>query len=168
MQARQAIDTHVKKYEQPLFTVRTQSADQKCVRQSSVTFATTRYSAHVHEANEEYPPNMVMDKILLRLFTAEILQRIGPKDVAHQSVGWRFTESVDLRWPKSHPNSNRVSENVQYPTVTGSKTDGRVALTDLRSSRVLSSGLNPPWMQRNCLFMIAAKGRQQNDSMHAS
>lgn len=43
-----------------------------------------------------------------------------------------------------------------------------IALTLRKSSRVFSSGDKPPWMQRNCLFMIAAKGREQNDSMQAS
>lgn len=36
------------------------------------------------------------------------------------------------------------------------------------SSSVKISGLRPPWTQRNCLFMTAASGRQQNDSIAAS
>lgn len=42
-----------------------------------------------------------------------------------------------------------------------------LSLTVLRSSRVWSSGDRPPWIHRNCLFMIAAKGKLQNDSMQA-
>ena len=41
-------------------------------------------------------------------------------------------------------------------------------LTALMSSSVFNSGERPPWMQRNCLFMMAAKGNAQKDSMHAS
>lgn len=40
--------------------------------------------------------------------------------------------------------------------------------TLLRSSRVCNSGLSPPCIQRNCLFMIAARGNAQKDSMQAS
>lgn len=36
------------------------------------------------------------------------------------------------------------------------------------SSRVLSSGERPPWIQKNCLFMIAARGSAQNEFMQAS
>ena len=36
------------------------------------------------------------------------------------------------------------------------------------SSIVWSSGDIPPCMYKNCLFMIAAGGSAQNDSMHAS
>jgi len=36
------------------------------------------------------------------------------------------------------------------------------------SSSVCISGESPPWTQRNCWFMIAARGRQSNASMHAS
>jgi hypothetical protein len=41
-------------------------------------------------------------------------------------------------------------------------------LTARRSSSVTRSGDNPPWTQRNCLFMTAARGRLQNESMQAS
>lgn len=40
--------------------------------------------------------------------------------------------------------------------------------TFLISSRVYISGDSPPWTQRNCLFMRAARGRASNDLMHAS
>ena len=40
-------------------------------------------------------------------------------------------------------------------------------LTDLKSSSVLSSGERPPWIHRNCLFMTAARGRLQKDSIQA-
>jgi hypothetical protein len=36
------------------------------------------------------------------------------------------------------------------------------------SSRVFNSGESPPWMQKNCLFMIAARGSAQNEFMQAS
>lgn len=40
--------------------------------------------------------------------------------------------------------------------------------TLLRSSKVWSSGLKPPCIHRNCLFMTAASGKAQKDSMQAS
>jgi hypothetical protein len=36
------------------------------------------------------------------------------------------------------------------------------------SSKVLSSGESPPWTQKNCLFMMAARGSAQNEFMQAS
>ena len=45
---------------------------------------------------------------------------------------------------------------------------GRSTLTFLISSKVWISGLRPPWTQRNCWFMSAARGRQSNASMQAS
>jgi hypothetical protein len=36
------------------------------------------------------------------------------------------------------------------------------------SSSVFSSGESPPWMQRNCLLIVAASGSVQNESMQAS
>jgi hypothetical protein len=45
---------------------------------------------------------------------------------------------------------------------------GAQTLTFLRSSNVVNSGLSPPWIHKNCLFMIAASGRAQNDSAQAS
>ena len=41
-------------------------------------------------------------------------------------------------------------------------------LTFLISSRVKISGERPPWTQRNCWFMMAARGRQSNESIHTS
>jgi hypothetical protein len=35
------------------------------------------------------------------------------------------------------------------------------------SSKVLSSGDSPPWIQRNCLFITAARGKLQNESIQA-
>ena len=31
-----------------------------------------------------------------------------------------------------------------------------------------TSGLSPPWTQRNCWFMMAARDRQSNESIQAS
>lgn len=45
---------------------------------------------------------------------------------------------------------------------------GTTQLTLRMSSIVFSSGDRPPWIQRNCLFMMAARGREQKDSIHAS
>jgi hypothetical protein len=87
-----------------------------------------------------------MDKRVVVLLVAKLLERVGPEDVTHEAVGRRFPEAVDL-WALSVIRTHRRS-------------GGR---TVRRSSRVLSSGERPPWMQRNCLFMTAASGRAQKD-----
>jgi len=43
-----------------------------------------------------------------------------------------------------------------------------VPRTLFKSSRVWSSGLNPPCIHKNCLFITAARGSAQNESMQAS
>lgn len=93
--------------------------------------------------------NVVMHVELASLFLAEFFKRIGPEDIAHQAMSWRFSEAIDL-----------------IRSARGSLCS--VARTALMSSRVCNSGLNPPWIHRNCLFMIAANGSEQNDSIQAS
>lgn len=97
---------------------------------------------------------MVVDEPVRVLLVPKLLERVRPEHVAHEPVRWRLAEAIDLRRPRSalHPGTQHAL--------------GR--RTERRSSSVLSSGLSPPWMQRNCLFMTAASGRVQNDSMHAS
>lgn len=100
--------------------------------------------------------HVVVDEILRRLLLAEIFQRVGPQDVAHQPMRRRLAEAVNL-----------------FPSISISIRDtclGRSAArpTLLRSSRVCSSGLRPPWMHKNCLFMTAANGSAQNDCVQAS
>jgi len=46
--------------------------------------------------------------------------------------------------------------------------DQTVGVTFRISSKVCNSGERPPWTQKNCLFMMAANGRAQNEFMHAS
>jgi hypothetical protein len=87
---------------------------------------------------------------VIRLFLSKLLKRIGPEDVAHEAMCRRFSETVDLE------KSADSSQNSSIP------------LTLFRSSRVWSSGLRPPCMHRNCLFMTAARGSAQKESMHAS
>ena len=41
---------------------------------------------------------MIVDEVLSRLFLTELFQRICPKDVAHEAMSGRFTETVDLLW----------------------------------------------------------------------
>lgn len=74
----------------------------------------------------------------------------------------RFTEPVDLFAGKA---AHR--EASQFNVLSGVQTQRDTELTVLKSSRVFNSGLSPPWMHRNCLFMTAARGRVQKDSMHA-
>jgi hypothetical protein len=41
--------------------------------------------------------NMIVNEELLRLFLSEFFQRISPEDVAHETVGWWFSEAIDLQ-----------------------------------------------------------------------
>jgi hypothetical protein len=93
---------------------------------------------------------MVVNKEVVSLFLSEFLERVSPEDVAHEAMGWRLPETVNLQ------RSAVVPEALQE------------AHTLFRSSNVWSSGLNPPCIHRNCLFMTAAKGNAQKESMHAS
>ena len=54
------------------------------------------------------------------------------------------------------------------PTTNPTPHRNMINNTFLISSRVNISGESPPCTQRNCPFMMAARGRQSNDSMHAS
>lgn len=94
--------------------------------------------------------DVIVDEEVVSLFLPELFERIGPEDVAHQSVcGW-FAETINLR-------QSEVETNLPV-----------LQRTLFRSSNVWSSGLRPPCIHKNCLFMTAANGRAQNESMHAS
>lgn len=41
--------------------------------------------------------DVIVHETLCRLFIAEILDWVGPKDIAHEARGRRFSEPVDLR-----------------------------------------------------------------------
>ena len=96
---------------------------------------------------------MVVDEALVGLLRAEVLERVCPQQITHEAVRRRFPEAVDLR---------RAGGSARQVLQTA------LPLTFRRSSSVCSSGERPPWMQRNCLFMMAASGRVQKASMHAS
>ena len=40
--------------------------------------------------------NVVVDKVFGSLFLTEFFQWVGPEDVAHESLSWWLTETVDL------------------------------------------------------------------------
>jgi hypothetical protein len=40
---------------------------------------------------------MVVDEVFLRLFLTKVFKRIGPENVAHETMGRGLAESVDLR-----------------------------------------------------------------------
>jgi hypothetical protein len=42
---------------------------------------------------------VVMDEAIGSLFCSKVFNGIGPEDIAHQAVGWRFPEAVDLSTP---------------------------------------------------------------------
>lgn len=39
---------------------------------------------------------MVVQEVIVGLFLAEVLERVGPEDVAHEALGRRFPEAIDL------------------------------------------------------------------------
>lgn len=77
-----------------------------------------------------------------------------------------FPEPIDLI--KTQPSVDQ--QPVLYQRITSLERDGRprIIRTDFKSSNVCNSGLKPPWMQRNCLFITAAKGNEQKLSIQAS
>lgn len=40
---------------------------------------------------------MIMNKEIGSLFLSKLLERVGPKEIAHEAVGWWFPEAVNLR-----------------------------------------------------------------------
>ena len=99
--------------------------------------------------------DMVMNKTFSGFLLTKIFNRISPQNIAHQSLGRGLAKSVNLDGCIYQNYWKRVCCLKQIHTTR-------------MSSRVLSSGDNPPCMHKNCLFMIAASGKAQNDSMHAS
>ena len=94
--------------------------------------------------------DVIVDEEVVCLFLTKLFERIGPQDVAHEAMcGW-LAETVDLE--KSVP-----------PMVVCV-----LPRTLFRSSSVWSSGLSPPCIHKNCLFMTAARGSAQKASMQAS
>ena len=92
-----------------------------------------------------------MNEEIVGLLLTELLKWVGPENVAHEAVGGWLAETVNLQ--------KKVRNNAEW---------GADPRTLFKSSRVCSSGLNPPCMHKNCLFMTAARGNAQNESMHAS
>jgi hypothetical protein len=37
-----------------------------------------------------------MNEEIARLFLAKFFERVGPKDIAHESMGWRLAETINL------------------------------------------------------------------------
>jgi len=63
---------------------------------------------------------------------------------------------------------DRAARQVSHGTDQSERDEVKGSLTLRMSSIVCSSGDIPPCMHRNCLFMTAARGNAQNDSMQAS
>ena len=94
---------------------------------------------------------MVVNEVFSCLFLSELFQWICPENVAHKTVGGRFAEAIDL---------NELAKTAVCATLK--------QLTLLMSSNVCNSGLRPPCIHKNCLFITAANGKAQKDSIHAS
>src|SRR6266404_2231703 len=122
-------------------------------RQQAVAFQKLTHAFVCIE--ERATPGVVMHEVLWAPLLPKTLDGVRPQYVAHESRSWRLTEPVQLR--------------KQHATKMG-KDKGRGArgLTLRMSSIVCNSGDSPPCTHKNCLFMIAARGRAQKDSMHAS
>jgi hypothetical protein len=100
---------------------------------------------------------MIVDKVFSTLLLPKVFHRVGPKDIAHETVRWWLTEAIDLGEIVVKPQTSKTGSTVKWDLHT-----------TRRSSRVFNSGERPPCIQRNCLFMTAARGRAQKESMHAS
>jgi hypothetical protein len=98
---------------------------------------------------------MIVYEAIRSLLLPEVFNRVRPQDIAHEAMCWWFSKAVNLS----------VRGRINFEPVGAGK---YITPTARMSSSVLNSGERPPWMQRNCLFMIAASGSAQKDSMQAS
>lgn len=48
------------------------------------------------------PANTIVNEEIIGLFLTELLQRIGPQNIAHETVGWGFAEPVNLPTVSRH------------------------------------------------------------------
>lgn len=45
---------------------------------------------------ERATADVVMQEEITRLFLAKVLEGIGPEDITHKTLGWGFSETIDL------------------------------------------------------------------------
>lgn len=113
-------------------------------------------------------------KEIRTLLIPEILQRIGPQQITHGSIGWRLPEAIQLPGRRKSQNNRRKEKREKrkkhWQTIVNISARHSPAkfITVLMSSSVKISGERPPCMHRNCWLSSAARGRQSNASMQAS
>lgn len=99
-----------------------------------------------------------------RLFFSRKEQAAGyEKKYEHPRTLLWMKKSDVFSWPNSSSGSAQRISHIN-PWVGGSRKRSILR----RSSRVCNSGLKPPWIHKNCLFMTAANGREQKLSIQAS
>ena len=84
------------------------------------------------------------------------------------AVGTFLAKSLQTRASRtsSHESEARGSDSTKQNKLTENETTLKNTLR--KSSRELSSGERPPWMQRNCLFITAASGSVLKEARQAS
>jgi hypothetical protein len=103
--------------------------------------------------------NVVVQEMLVGLFGAKVFGGISPEHVAHEPMRWRFTEPIKLTLINMRPNKRCVNHQ---PSSFRAKC--RRECTDCAKVS-LCRHLNKT---HNCLFMMAASGRQLNEANAAS
>ena len=68
-----------------------------------------------HNSREEVraSSHVVVDKVLVGLLGSKVFVRIRPKQIAHESMGWRFAETVDL-YVKSVSSQSLEEDQANY------------------------------------------------------
>lgn len=113
-------------------------------------------------------------KEIRTLLIPEILQRIGPQQITHGSIGGWLPEAIQLPGRRKSQNNRRKEKREKrkkhWQTIVNISARHSPAkfITVLMSSSVKISGERPPCMHRNCWLSSAARGRQSNASMQAS
>ena len=81
---------------------------------------------------------------------------------------WLTRPQQVTHWSKCRGLFKSVQLKIEHINLRFQMHENTLISTFLMSSRVWISGLSPPWTQRNCWFMRAARGRQSKASMQAS
>lgn len=76
---------------------------------------------------ERATSDMIVNEALVCLFSSKVFEWIGPKKITHESMSWRFTETVDLRRFEEKKRKERIEkvrgnrfENFRSSHTTGS------------------------------------------------
>lgn len=60
---------------------------------------------------ERATSDMIVNEALVCLFSSKVFEWIGPKKITHESMSWRFTETVDLRRFEEKKRKEKIEES---------------------------------------------------------